>query len=1796
VTSPPSLIHVLQSRVKEMPQGLAFTYLIDGEDAEESLTYAELDRRARAVAALLQDHVPDGARAVLLYPPGLDYIAAFLGCLYAGVVAVPAYPPDVSRMARTLPRLQAIIEDAGAMVVLTTTPIMALRDALTSMAPVAARTLSTLVWLTTDALPAAAEDRWRPAKVGRDHLAFLQYTSGSTGSPRGVMLTHGNLLENERMIRDVFALSRESVAVGWLPLYHDMGLIGNVLQPLYVGFRMVLMSPLDFLARPLRWLRAITRFRATSSGGPNFGYELCARKVKAPDRETLDLRSWKLAFSGAEPVRAETIERFSQAFSGCGFDKSAFLPCYGLAEASLLVTGKRVGQPPTMVYVNRRRLEEGHAEVQPWPEGGQRLVSSGRAAEGTQVKIVDSVARTICPEGRIGEIWVAGAHVAVGYWNDPAKTGHTFAGQLAPSPEAEAPAQTSWLRTGDLGFMLDDELYVSGRLKDLIIIRGRNYYPQDIERVVEDSFPAVRRGCCAAFPIFDEDEERLVVAVEVERRMGDRRSEAMTTIPESDRRAASDRRTLPPPSFANPEVGTLAPVPFEPPKIYAAIRAAIAETFGLHVHAIGLLKVGTIPKTSSGKIQRHACAKAFLEGTLELVANEVPTTPGVEERKLRLEDLRGLSKEDRLHGLTRFLKAEIARVLRAPMDDVDVNVPLSGVGLDSLMAVELSHSVERDIGVMLPMTAFLRDDTIGALAAKVSTMLPEERPSAAAPLFDPAEQLQFPLSAGQEGLWFLHQLAPENSAYNVGVAFLVRSEVLAPALEESLRTLLRRHPVLTTTYVAGASRPLQRIAPELVDSFTLALEDASRLSDADLTAKVGEANARAFDLENGPMLRATLFSRSQDDHVLALSVHHIAADLWSVITLLNELRVIYPAMRAGRGALRGLPDRVQYHHFVEWQLDYLAAHAEKDWAEWHRRLDGVPALVLPTDRPRPPLQSYRGAAVPVQVPMELVANAMELARAERTTLFTALLACFQVLLARYSGQDTFVVGSPVAGRPKARFDRVVGYFVNVLPLCADLRGDLSVRDHLQRVRETTLAGLELQNFPFSRMIERAHSAQDRSRSPLFQVMFVLEKSYLEQDAEVAKLVLNLAEPGTQLGGLELEPFPVEGRAAQFDLTLSFAQSGDVVSGELIYNADLFDSRTAERMANHYVTLLQAIVASPDAAVATLPMLTAAEQNELERWNATSSDYRRDRGIHELFEEHAARTPSAPAIITDRATICYAELNARADGWAARLQDLGVRPEDHVALFVHHSVDAVAAMLGVLKCRAAYLPIDVEAPDERLAYVLEDSRASVVITESALRSRLPAGAVALTVDDAAPAAVRQSSVRAPHLPQSAAYVIYTSGSTGRPKGVVVCHESLVNYVALWKDVFGAGPGDRIQQFASLGFDMSVADVFGPLTCGAAIVCRADGLLADVDSFLAWCNVRGVTILHLPTAYWHVLTAALASGQKLPPGIRLVLIGGERAERDAVNTWHTVASGVRLINGYGPTEATICVTVAALDSAPSGEVPIGTPIANTKTYVLDRHGNLVPAGVVGELYLGGDCLARGYLGRPELTAEKFLPNPFGRGRVYRTGDRVKRDAIGLLTYVGRADDQIKLRGYRIELGEIEAQTAEHPGVSQAVAMVREDAPGHKRLVAYVVCRGSKAPGDAELRAHLERRLPAYMIPNAFVMVDALPLTSNGKVDHASLPAAPPVLAGPDYVAPRNEFEAALCAIASELLGVPCVGIHDNFFHLGGHSLLATQFVSRIRSKCSVEVSLKVLFQYPTIAGLSACYFENTDEGEI
>ncbi|HEX7333474.1 MAG TPA: amino acid adenylation domain-containing protein [Pyrinomonadaceae bacterium] len=1092
------------------------------------------------------------------------------------------------------------------------------------------------------------------------------------------------------------------------------------------------------------------------------------------------------------------------------------------------------------------------------------------------------------------------------------------------------------------------------------------------------------------------------------------------------------------------------------------------------------------------------------------------------------------------------------------------------LGGHSLLATQLISRIRAAFQVELPLRTVFESATVAGLSARIEH---EKQGESLRPLEKVSRVGAIPLSFAQQRLWFLHQLEPASAVYNMPAAVRLNGSLNIAALEATLTEIVRRHESLRTTFAYADEQPCQVIRD--VESWSLPVIDVSALAESERGAEVErlaeEEARRSFDLQAGPLLRTTLVQIADQEHVLLWTMHHIISDGWSMGVVIREVAAIYEAFV--RGAASPLPELpIQYADYAVWQRETLNSDVvERQLAYWRKQLGGeLPVLELPTDHVRPAVQTFRGAVEQVSLSRELSDGLRTVSKRTGATLYMVLLAAFNVLLSRYTGQEEIIVGSPIAGRNRVETEGLIGFFVNTLVFRSEVRGEESFAEVVKRVREVVLEGHTHQDVPFEKLVEELKPKRDFSRSPLFQIAFMFQSA---GEKELAS------------SGLSLSMLQSHAGASKFDVTLSLVDDGQELNGTLEYNTDLYDATTIERLAANFKTLLKGVVVNHTQRVSELPVLTAIEETRVvTEWNQTLKAYDKESCIHQLFEAQVERTPESLALVFEDKRVTYAELNRRANQLAHHLQTLGVGAETLVGICVERSIEMVVGLLGILKAGGAYVPLDPSYPAQRLAMMLEDSGIKVLLTQQHLLKSLPPHeARVVCVDDDLEAIARNSEENPSRnvTTRNLAYVIFTSGSTGRPKGVQIEHAAVVNFLTSMRDEPGLTSDDVLLAVTSLSFDIAGLELFLPLVVGAREVLVSREVASDGTQLRERLN--GITAMQATPATYRLL---LNAGCDDLSGVK-ILCGGEAFPRELAN--QLIEKGATVWNMYGPTESTIWSAVSRVE-VKDGAVAIGRPITNTQIYLLDAQLRPVPIGVAGELFIGGDGLTRGYLNRPDLTAEKMVPSPFdekGGARLYRTGDLARFLPDGNIEFMSRIDHQVKVRGHRIELGEIEVALGQHGAVDVCVVMAREDVPGDRRLVAYIVpATTMPAPTVSELRSFLSDRLPEYMIPSNIVVLEAFPLTPNGKIDRRALPVPDgerPTLEAP-FVAPRSDLERGIASVWQEVLQVSKVGIHDNFFDLGGHSLMLVQIHGKLRAQLQRDLSVVEMFRYPTVNALA------------
>lgn len=1016
-----------------------------------------------------------------------------------------------------------------------------------------------------------------------------------------------------------------------------------------------------------------------------------------------------------------------------------------------------------------------------------------------------------------------------------------------------------------------------------------------------------------------------------------------------------------------------------------------------------------------------------------------------------------------------------------------------------------------------------------------------------------------PLSFAQERLWYLDQLEPGTATYNIPSAIKIRGALELDILKRSLNEIVCRYEILRTRFTIKNDTPVQIVEPSV--ALDLPLVDFSHLPDGmretELTQYLQSEANHPFDLAKAPLLRTVCIRICETEHVLFFMAHHTIFDGSSLGIMLSEIATLYNAFLAGKPSpLAQLPS--QYADYAIWQRCQLnESELQRLLEYWRERLSGdLPTLQMPTDRPRPPRQTYRGSVETIQFPGTLVDNLTEIGRQDGATLFMVMLAAFNVLLHRYTGQDDFIVGAPMNGRNRPEFERAIGFYVNTLALRTDVSGDPTFRELLRRVRQGCLGAYSHQELPFEKLVQEFEAKRDLSRTPLFQALFAFQ---------------DIANRSFESGGLAWTTQRVDSQVARTDLSFWLTQTDAGISAAMEYSSDLFDKRTIARLLEHYKRLLEGLRDNQDDPISALPLLSEGEQDTMTvEWNTTQSDYPHDCRMHHLFEAQAERTPNATAAIFGDETITFDELNRRANQLSHHLRSLGVGSETLVGICLNRSLEMMVGLLGILKAGGAYVPLDPDFPLERLAYMVADADLQVLVTAESLVARLPERAATLVRIDSDAPLITQQCDRNPAIegrPGDLAYVIYTSGSTGKPKGVQVPHKGVVNFLCSMREKPGMTESDRLLAVTTLSFDIAVLELFLPLAVGATVVIASRDVASDGRKILDTLSAARITVMQATPATWQMMISA---GWDATQPIT-VLCGGEPMLPDLAD--ELVARGNAVWNLYGPTETTIWSTCFELTES-GGPILIGRPIANTQVYVLDDQWRPVPVGVAGELYIGGDGVTRGYLNQPALTAERFLRDEWtdGNNRLYRTGDLARWQADGCLEHLGRIDSQVKIRGFRIELGEIESVLSEHSSIEQVAVNVWNASSGDQRLVAYLVLRHGERLDTIMLRKHLSNKLPGYMLPQHYVELDAIPLTPNGKVDRKQLPAPTGMVSGDAKLPPVTGIEKVVAGVWSRLLGIDEIGRHDNFFDIGGHSLLAVKAVLELEKATGARIMLR------------------------
>lgn len=1737
--------HLFEDQVVRTP-GLPAVFFSSSQPggSDQSWSYHELNQRANRLAHALQKlGVGPDSLVGLCVERSPEMVLGLLGVLKAGGAYVPLDPTYPAE------RLSFMLSDSNAQVLLTQAHLAAQLQTSPNVK---------VILLDQDWSEIELESSKNPTSpVNPANLAYVIYTSGSTGLPKGAMIHHRGLVNYLTWCVQAYPLPEGQGSPVHSSISFDLT-VTSLLSPLVSGRAAFLLPEglgVELLSNALKYQASLKHPPFSLIKITPAHLQLLSEQIPAEEAQGCT-RSFII---GGENLTVDHI-RFWQQYA----PETALVNEYGPTET---VVGCCVYWTPPGSSLASDRFRAG-------------IVPIGRPIINTQLYILD-VNQQPLPVGVPGELYIGGAGVARGYLNRPELTSEKFI--INPF----VPGEQRLYRTGDLArYLPDGNIECLGRVDFQVKIRGFRVELGEIEAVL-NQHPLVSESVVW---YWEESGYKNLAAYVIPNELSEIGSSG--ELPEA---------IIPPPASIS----------------ISDLRQHLQARLPDYMIPAAFVFMNELPLSPNGKVDRKRLPKPELTRLDSITQYIAPRTPQEEIIAGIFAEILGLARVSSLDnffdlGGHSLLATQVISRLR---DAFETDLPLR-VLFEAPTVAGLAGQVESyrriNLGLQMPpITRLPRDPETGEVL---------ERP---------------PLSFSQQRLWVLDQLMPGAPLYNIPTFFQVDGSLNSTALQASLNRVVQRHESLRTIFAQADGKPVQVVLPEL--KVSVPVIDLTHLSPEVKQSRVMELARqealKPFDLAQGPLLRLSLLHLSEEQHVILLNTHHIITDDWSLGIFIREILTFYWAEIEQSQAFTLPVPELQYPDFAAWQRNWLqGAVLENQLDYWKEQLVGLPPLLeLPLDRPRPAAQAFNGAQVTFELAGDQLEKLKALSRQEGATLFMGLLAAFQAFLSRYTGQEDFAVGTPIANRTRSEMESMIGFFVNTLVLRGDLSGAPTFRTLLQRARETTLGAYAHQDIPFEMLVDALNPARDMSYHPLFQVMLVHQNAPRQMPK-----ASNTSSPGAEIA---LKPLELHEGIARFDLTLTLVETPTVelehvaeeeryhsqLNGSLEYNTDLFDRSTIERMIVHFKNLITGLLDQPDQPVGIVPMLADEERRYiLENWVNTPGVPPETRCVHQLFEQQVRITPTAQAVIftggEEEHSLSYQELNQQANRLAYLLVEKGVRPESLVGICVERSLEMAIGLLGILKAGGAYLPLDPAYPQDRLAYMLADSGVQIILTQEKLLSKislfagLSGGQEVICLDQEwpeieLPAQEVEGAHSGPKVQvgmQNLAYVIYTSGSTGRPKGVLLQHGGLTNLVLQQIKGFGVDAHSRVLQFASFSFDASVSEIFMGLLSGGCLVFTTQEILGSMPDLLQVMQQQAVTTVTLPPSLLRVLDVSLVN--QILPSLKTLISAGEACPLEVGARW---AVKRQMFNAYGPTEATIGPTFYPLQSeigenegqpqligVPPGclTVPIGRPIPNMEVYLLDVNRQLTPVGVPGEIYLGGIGLARGYLNQPELTAEKFVDHPFKPvQRLYRTGDLARYLPDGNIEYLGRVDFQVKVRGYRIELGEVESQLSQLEGVRTAVVIAREDRPGEKRLVAYLVPEPQSSPEQLSsdgMKLQLRERLPEYMIPSVFVVLDRLPLTPNGKVDRKALPAVDmtaAVLSTP-YVAPLSEREKILASIWAEIIGFtatqdrPTIGIHDNFFELGGDSILSIQVIARA-AQAGLRLTPRQLFETPTIAGLAA-----------
>ncbi|WP_165763842.1 non-ribosomal peptide synthetase [Halalkalibacter urbisdiaboli] len=1685
---------------KQSENGIRF---INGDDKEDFCSYNELYEKALYILNYLQEKgITRGNELILQIEESEKFIPIFWACLLGGIIPVPIsvghndeHKEKLFRIWQTLNHPFIVTNEKN-------------EQSLKAFAE--ARQYSIIDEITARTL--MIKECFQSTKHGKEYplspndIAFVQFSSGSTGDPKGVTLTHANLLTNIYQIIEGGKFTKADSVLSWMPLTHDMGIIGTHMVPLVLNIHQYLMPTAIFIRRPALWLKKINEHQVTTTSSPNFGYKYFLTNFKHRLAKDWELSHVRLFLNGAEPISPELCHQFLKRMEPYGLKRNVMLPVYGLAEASLAVTFSSIEESFTTIQLDRNYVSLGERvrETTTDNEDAVSFVEVGYPLNGCHVRICDDK-NALLEDYRVGYIQIKGENVTKGYYNN--------------QEVSERVIQEGWLNTGDLGFMKNGCLVITGRAKDIIFVNGQNFYPHDIERVSED-LQEIELGYIAACGVANPQTKNddILLFVLFKKKVED---------------------------FA---------------LIAKKLKNYIRKKMGLEIHSV--IPIRKMPKTTSGKIERYKLGEMYRQGKFDNVREEV-------NRFLEITVKNPADPKNEIESQLADICSKILGV-----NDVGIHDDFFELGGDSLKAQQFINAIENSFAIEVTISQLFINSSI----SKVSQLIIEQQNKEE--IFLETIELKhiedkrafYPATSAQKRLYVIQQMNLQDVTYNESAALKIEGLLELQKLEQSMQVVIRRHESLRTTFEMHDGELVQKIS-EAVD-FKL---EKVVMDESELAMFINEFK-QPFDLSRGPLFRGCIVTLSKGGYVLLLDAHHIIVDGTSHRIFMKELFDLYSGNTLPQVDIH-FKDYALYQERLE-----QSPRLQKEENYWMNLYSGeLPILQLPTDFLRRNILNLEGDRVVIKVNEEWTTKLKQMAFNHSSTLYMSLLATYNILLSKYTNQHDLIVGSPIAARLDAKLEHVIGMFVNTLALRNTIDDSKSFSEFLASVKENVLGAFEHQNYPYENMLNKLEIQRDLSRNPLFDTVFVLQ---------------NMEKPELNVENLIIEQMPIPNRTSKFDLTVESVEIEGELSFTFEYSTKLFKKETIERLSKHFIDILKTVTQFPNILVSDIDIVGKEEsQTLLHTFNESETDFPKERTLQELFEEQVQLRPEHIAVKLCENQVTYRELNKRSNQLARYLRMKGVEPNQIVGMIVERSVEMIIGIISTLKAGGAYLPIDPEYPDSRVKDILTDSGTSWVLTSTSLAKKFElilkeTSIQIITLDQLEPmiAEMDSSNLNIINKSSDLAHVMYTSGSTGKPKGNLITHSNVgrtvknTNYLEVTAE-------DIILQVSNYAFDGSTFDIHGALLNGAELVLINKTTILDMRKLSNVIKGEKVTKLLITTALFNTLVDININCFE---HVKKILFGGERVSIKHVRKALDFLGENKLMHMYGPAESTVFATYYVVNNIDEDAltIPIGKPISNTQIYILNKHNHLQPIGVAGELCISGEGVAKGYLNRLELTAEKFVPNPFFPNQVmYRTGDLARWLPDGNIEFIDRIDSQVKIRGFRIEIGEIEAQILNHRHVKEAVVLVKEAESGNKFLCAYVV--GDDGLSITELKAELAKSLPDFMIPTAFVELEKMAITLNGKVDKKSLPEPSHVLSKNDYVEATNAVEKKLVEIWREILGIRTIGIHDNFFDLGGNSLLLVRMHSVIESVYEGKVEVPDLFTYTTIAELSVFIEKGQDK---